>query len=78
VAVEVGLGDEKDEAEGVPEGHGFAEVAGEEAESLCLGLLVELAHDGIDEEGDGELVADEEAGAENGEEIEEVHAFRTP
>ena len=78
MAAEVCLGDEKNEGEYVPDGHGLAQIAGEEAEGFGLGLLFQLPHDGIDEEGDGELIADHEADAEDGDDVEEMHAFVAP
>ena len=78
MAAEVCLGDEKNEGECVPDGHGFAEITGEETEGFGLGGFVELPDDGIDEEGDGELVADHEADAEDGDDVEEMHVFVAP
>ena len=70
VAAEIGLDDEKHKAKGVPDGHGFAEVAREEAQGFCLRVLIELPDHGIDKEGDGQFVADHKTGAEYGDDVE--------
>jgi len=78
MTAQVCFDDHQDKAEGVPEGHDFAEEAAEEAEGFGLGLVVELPDDGIDEEGDCELSADHKADAEDGDDVEEMHAFVAP
>ena len=73
VAAEDGFRDEQHQAEAVPERHNKAEKRGEEAEGLGLRLVIEFAHGGVDEDGDGELHADHEADGEDGDDIEDSH-----
>ena len=75
MAAEDSFNDEKDEGESVPNWHGFPEIAGEEAKGFGLSGFVELPNDGIDKEGDGELVSDHKADAKDSDDVEEMHAF---
>jgi len=66
VEAQAGFRGHEDEADHVPDGHGFAQPGGEEAQGFGLGWLVELPDDGVYEEGDGDFVAGHESCAEDG------------
>src|SRR5580658_3798670 len=63
VETQSGFGGHEEQAGCVPDGHGFAERGGEETQRLGLRCFIDLPDDGIDEEGDGDLVAGHEGGA---------------
>jgi DNA-binding HxlR family transcriptional regulator len=66
----------KQEAECVPEGHSFTQESRKEAYRVGPWTGIQLADDRVDEEGDGKLVADKQARAEDSEEVKEDHDGR--
>lgn len=67
----------EDEAQGVLDGHDFAEQGGKEAEDLCLRGFFQTLDNRVDEGGYGEFGADHVADREDRDDVEHVHVINS-